>query len=139
MRFFSKKFIDYFIKKKIYYNNIMYSKSKAFKPHKMYKGKMVKDAKTMKDHLRLKKLGYGHTKPKKTKMESIKLDGEKVQFKEGALRKMLKLKENEKLTIPMIKKIIDKKEFTLFKRKYKMTPLMKKRLNFAMTLMKKKN
>tara|TARA_R100000388_G_C7232678_1_gene155715 strand:+ start:1189 stop:1551 length:363 start_codon:yes stop_codon:yes gene_type:complete len=120
----------------------MYSKkkdNKKFKPHKMYKGKMVKDARTMADHLRLKKLGYGHTKPKasKSKMETIELDGKKVKFKEGALRKMLKLKPDEKLTIPMIKKIINKNEFTLFKRRYKMTPLMKKRLNFAMTLMKK--
>ena len=115
----------------------MYSKKSKFKPHKMYKGKMVKDAKTMQDHLRLKKLGYGHTKPKsKSKMETIELDGKKVKFKEGALRKQLKLKPNEKLSRSMIKKIIDKKEFMLFKRKYKMTPLLKKRLNFAMTLMK---
>ena len=69
-------------------------------------------------------------------METIELDGKKVKFKEGALRKMLKLKKDEKLSKAMIKKIIDKKEFTLFNRKYKMTPLMKKRLNFAMTLMK---
>lgn len=115
----------------------MYSKKKKeFKPHKMYKGKMVKDAKTMKDHLRLKKMGYTHSKPKKTKMETIELNGKQVKFKEGALRKQLKLKPDEKLSKAMIKKIINKKEFMLFKRKYKMTPLLKKRLNFAMTLMK---
>ena len=39
---------------------------KKFKPHKMYKGKMVKVAKTNAEHLRLGKLGYKHTKPKKT-------------------------------------------------------------------------
>tara|TARA_Y100001972_G_C7622577_1_gene312264 strand:- start:876 stop:1289 length:414 start_codon:yes stop_codon:yes gene_type:complete len=110
-----------------------------FKPHKMYKGDKVVMTKTFKEHLKFKKLGYNHKKPKasKSKMETIELDGKKVKFKEGALRKMLKLKPDEKLTIPMIKKIINKNEFTLFKRKYKMTPLMKKRLNFAMTLMKK--
>ena len=136
--FFSKKFVNNYVKKKILLDNIkMYSKKTKFKPHKMYKGKMVKDAKTMADHLRLKKMGYGHTKPKKTKMETIKLDGKKVQFKEGALRKMLKLKPNEKLSRPMIKKIINKEKFKLFGREYKMTPLMKKRFNFALTLMKK--
>ena len=116
----------------------MYSKKKPFKPHKMYKGKSVKDAKTMKDHLRLKKMGYGHTKPKKSKskMETIELNGEKVKFKEGALRRQLKLKPSEKLSKMMIKKIINKEKFKLFGREYKMTPLMKKRLNFAMTLMK---
>ena len=40
---------------------------KSFKAHPMYSksGKMV--AKKMADHLRLKKLGYTHTKPKKKK------------------------------------------------------------------------
>jgi len=41
---------------------------KTFKAHPMYSksGKMVM-AKKMADHLRLKKLGYTHTKPKKKK------------------------------------------------------------------------
>lgn len=41
---------------------------KKFKAHPMYSksGKMVM-AKKMADHLRLKKLGYTHTKPKKKK------------------------------------------------------------------------
>jgi len=109
-----------------------------FKPHKMYKGNKVVMTKTFKEHLKFKKMGYNHNKPKKSnsKMETIELDGKKVKFKEGALRKQLKLKPDEKLSRSMIKKIIDKKEFMLFKRKYKMTPLLKKRLNFAMTLMK---
>lgn len=38
---------------------------KKFKVHMMYKGKKAVMAKTMADHLRLKKLGYTHTKPKK--------------------------------------------------------------------------
>lgn len=41
--------------------------TKKFKVHKMYKGSKAVTAKTMKDHLRLKKLGYGHTKPKTKK------------------------------------------------------------------------
>lgn len=42
--------------------------TKKFKAHPMYSksGKMVM-AKKMADHLRLKKLGYTHTKPKKKK------------------------------------------------------------------------
>jgi len=41
---------------------------KKFKPHMMYSkgGKGVK-ANTYKEHLSLKKKGYGHTKPKKKK------------------------------------------------------------------------
>ena len=41
--------------------------TKKFKVHMMYKGGKAVKAKTMKDHLRLKKLGYGHTKPKAKK------------------------------------------------------------------------
>lgn len=40
-------------------------RKKKFKAHMMYKGKKAVMAKTMADHLRLKKLGYVHTKPKK--------------------------------------------------------------------------
>ena len=72
----------------------------------------------------------------KKKTETVELDGKQVKFKEGALRKQLKLKKDEKLTKPMIKKIINKENFKLFGRDYKMTPLMKKRFNFALTLMK---
>tara|TARA_R110002073_G_scaffold299358_1_gene466407 strand:- start:758 stop:961 length:204 start_codon:yes stop_codon:yes gene_type:complete len=41
--------------------------TKAFKPHMMYNPKTGKGtmAKKMADHLRMKKLGFGHTKPKK--------------------------------------------------------------------------
>ena len=38
--------------------------AKKFKPHMMYKGKKAVKAKTMADHLRLKKQGYSHDKPK---------------------------------------------------------------------------
>ena len=43
----------------------MKSDSKDFKPHSMYgSGGVVKFVKTMKEHLALKKKGYGHTKKK---------------------------------------------------------------------------
>ena len=37
----------------------------GFKPHMMYKGTMKKYAYSYEEHLKLKKKGYGHTKPKK--------------------------------------------------------------------------
>jgi hypothetical protein len=43
------------------------AKKKIFKKHKMYKGSQVKVANTHKEHLDLKKKGFGHTKPKKKK------------------------------------------------------------------------
>jgi hypothetical protein len=46
-------------------NAKMKSDSKDFKPHSMYgSGGVVKFVKTMKEHLALKKKGYGHTKKK---------------------------------------------------------------------------
>ena len=40
--------------------------AEKFKAHKMYsKTGIMKTARTVADHNRLKKLGYGHTKPKK--------------------------------------------------------------------------
>tara|TARA_R110000851_G_scaffold100671_10_gene216380 strand:- start:1478 stop:1618 length:141 start_codon:yes stop_codon:yes gene_type:complete len=43
--------------------------TKKFKAHMMYNPKTGKGsmANKMADHLRMKKLGYGHTKPKKKK------------------------------------------------------------------------
>ena len=41
--------------------------SKKFKAHMMYKGSKAVKAKKMADHLRLKKLGYTHTKPRAKK------------------------------------------------------------------------
>ena len=41
------------------------AEEKEFKPHRMYGGGgIVKFVKTMKEHLALKKKGYGHTKKK---------------------------------------------------------------------------
>lgn len=41
--------------------------TKKFKVHKMYKGTKVETAKTITEHLALKKKGYTHTKPKAKK------------------------------------------------------------------------
>lgn len=75
----------------------------------------------------------------KKKMGEVKLDGEKIKFKEGALRKMFKMKDNQKFTITMINKLLKKKdgeEVEAFGVKRKMTKLLRKRLNFGKTLMK---
>ena len=75
------------------------------------------------------------------KYETIELEGEKVKFKEGALRKQLKLKPTQKLSKAMLNKVKKTevgKTFELFKKKHKMTKLMKKRINFAIVLMGRK-
>jgi hypothetical protein len=62
---------------------------KKFKPHMMYKGKKAVMAKTMADHLRLKKQGYGHDKPTYN-------DGGKVKGMTTAQRKEEYVKEKGK-------------------------------------------
>lgn len=62
----SKKQATYLrINKPTVYRKLADPKYKKFKPHKMYKGTIVKTAKTNAEHLKLKKMGYTHTKPKK--------------------------------------------------------------------------
>ena len=76
--------------------------------------------------------------PKKVKVE---LDGEKVEFKEGTLRSMLKAPKDMKLTAPVLKKINKTevgKTFDFNGRKIKMTALMKKRVTLGINLQKKK-
>ena len=48
-------------------NHNPFGEAADFKPHKMYDPKTgeAHDAKTMDDHLRMKKMGYTHTEPKK--------------------------------------------------------------------------
>ena len=75
-------------------------------------------------------------------METVEIDGEKIEFKEGALRKQLKLKKDFKLTktiLNKLKKVKDGEKFDLEGKSFKMTPLLKKRINFALVLMKGKN
>jgi len=45
------------------------TKTTIFKVHKMYKGNMVKTAKTMAEHKRLMKMGYSNRKPKTKKRQ----------------------------------------------------------------------
>ena len=56
---------DYFAKNKIT-EEVELDEEEDFKPHKMYDPKTgeAHDAKTMEDHLRMKKMGYTHEKPK---------------------------------------------------------------------------
>ena len=67
--------------------------AKKFKAHMMYKGKKSVMAKTMADHLRLKKLGYGHTAPKYAEggiMPNVKPDNREdliVRYNKGGKAK----------------------------------------------------
>jgi len=75
------------------------------------------------------------------KKEEVVLGGEKVQFKEGALRSMLRLTPKEKLTKPLIRKMLQIPvggRLEYFNKVRKQTPLLRKRLEFALTLMKGK-
>jgi hypothetical protein len=57
--------VDYFAKNKIT-EEVELDEAEDFKPHKMYDPETgeAHDAKTMEDHLRMKKMGYSHEKPK---------------------------------------------------------------------------
>ncbi len=74
-------------------------------------------------------------------MQSVMLDGEEVEFKEGTLRSQLKVPKDMKLS-PAILKKINKTEvgkvFDFNGRKIKMTPLMKKRITLGINLQKRK-
>ena len=78
--------------------------------------------------------------PKK-KTGEITIDGKKIKFEEGALRRALKVPANEKILMGDLKKANKTeigKEFMYDGKKFKMTNLMKKRITFAITLMKMK-
>lgn len=72
------------------------------------------------------------------KSKGAKEDG-KITFKEGTLRRQLKMKKGEKFSksdMNKLKKIEVGKEFMFHDRKFKMTKLMKQRINLGATLMK---
>ena len=74
----------------------------------------------------------------KTTMGEVELDGEKVKFKEGALHKMLKTPPGykfKKSELNKMKKVENGEMFEFMGKSRKMTPLMKKRVTFALTLM----
>lgn len=77
--------------------------------------------------------------PKKT--GEVVLDGEKIKFKEGGLRQQLKVPKDYKFKISELKKLQKVKtgeKFDFLGKEFKKTPLMAKRINFAITLMGKK-
>ena len=61
------------------------AKAKAFKVHKMYKGKIVKIANTLAQHNALKKLDYSH-KPSAKKAGPLKKTTKKPNLKARAAR-----------------------------------------------------
>ena len=71
--------------------------------------------------------------------ETITIDNEKITFKKGALRSQLKLKKDQEFTraqLNRLKNIENGKQFTFKGNTFKMTPLLKRRITFALTLMK---
>ena len=73
------------------------------------------------------------------KKELVTLDGEKIAFKGDALRNMLRLGKKEKLTKPLIRKMLEVPvggRVQYFDKVRRQTPLLRKRLQFALTLMK---
>ena len=85
--------------------------------------------------------GTKHSKSSKPISEAkakaqAKKKPEEIEFKEGTLRAMLRVPKDMKLTVPVLKKInVDVgKEFTFNGKKFKMTPLMKKRVQLGINL-----
>jgi hypothetical protein len=79
--------------------------------------------------------------PKKSDLETIELDGERVTFKKGALRKMLKVPDDYEFKKPVLRKLQKIEvgdKFDFLGKTRTMTALMKKRINFALILMKGK-
>lgn len=75
----------------------------------------------------------------KAKTEVVTLGGEKVEFKEGALRRQLKMRKNEKLTKPLIQKMLQVPKGGVIKpfdKPIRQTNTIRKRLQLALTLMK---
>ena len=70
--------------------------------------------------------------------ETIKIGKKKITFKEGTLRKQLKMKKNQKFTkskLSILKKIAIGKKFKFNSYDFKMTKLLKQRINLGLTLM----
>jgi hypothetical protein len=70
----------------------------------------------------------------KMKTETVDAFGKKFKVKEGALRKQLKMKKDEKFTraeLNKLSKVEDGKKFKFHDREFKMTKLMKQRIGLA--------
>jgi hypothetical protein len=73
------------------------------------------------------------------KTDTVTLDGEDVKIKKGALHRQLKVKGDYKFKITELRKINKNevgKEFEFQGKMFKMTPLLKKRVTLAITLMR---
>ena len=118
---------------------------------KLHKGGM--NSKHIKNMVKLMKKGdtfsTAHTKAKKMdselktkskpKMETVELDGEKIKFKEGALHRQLKTPAGytfKRSELNKLKNIENGNSFDFLGKSFKMTPLLKKRISFGLTLMK---
>lgn len=72
------------------------------------------------------------------KKEEIIIDDEKIKFKKGALHRQLKVPQSYTFTkteLNKIKKIPAGQSFEFKGKTFKKTPLLSKRVNFALTLM----
>ena len=75
---------------------------------------------------------------KKCECETATLGGDKVAFREGALRRQLGLTASQKLTrasLDRLKKVEVGSMFTLMGKRHRMTALMKQRVSLGRTLM----
>ena len=73
--------------------------------------------------------------------ETAMLDGKKVKFRKGGLKQQLGLPIDQDIPKPLLNKLRKAEEgetVTYKKKKYKVTKLMKRRINFAFVLMGKK-
>ena len=81
--------------------------------------------------------GSKRGRPPAKKTEEITIDGKKIKFEKGALRRALKIPANEKILMGDLKKANKTeigKDFMYDGKKFKMTQLMKKRITFANNL-----
>tara|TARA_R110000765_G_scaffold219682_1_gene323763 strand:+ start:244 stop:471 length:228 start_codon:yes stop_codon:yes gene_type:complete len=70
--------------------------------------------------------------------ETVKTKTGTITFKKGTLRRQLKMKKGEKFTksgLKKLAKIADGTKFKFMSRDFKMTKLMKQRINLGITLM----
>jgi hypothetical protein len=72
------------------------------------------------------------------KKEEVVIDGEKIKFKKGALHTQLKVPQSYTFTkseLNKIKKVENGQKFNFHGKEFKMTPLLKRRVAFALVLM----
>ena len=70
----------------------------------------------------------------------VVLEGKKIKFKEGALHRQLKIPEDQDIGVSNLRKIKKAEvgsEVTIKGKKFKVTPLMKKRAVFGLNIMPK--